>query len=152
MGNLIGSPFHVWLGCRFGQNGNYFASVLSLGRLCSLPSVLVVPCLLASSPPSLPALMMLLIQVKAFRLLPLIQLWSEDRVDGLSSAGRKHIRQHQSGPCTKIGILIRHALRSVSSKPREKTNDHLVPRMVAHALDLETGVDASATAGRCPTQ
>ena len=141
MGNLIGSPFHVWLGCRFGQNGNYFASVLSLGRLCSLPSVLVVPCLLASSPPSLPALMMLL-----------IQLWSEDRVDGLSSAGRKHIRQHQSGPCTKIGILIRHALRSVSSKPREKTNDHLVPRMVAHALDLETGVDASATAGRCPTQ
>ena len=141
MGNLIGSPFHVWLGCRFGQNGNYFASVLSLGRLCSLPSVLVVPCLLASSPPSLPALMM-----------PLIQLWSEDRVDGLSSAGRKHIRQHQSGPCTKIGILIRHAFRSVSSKPREKTNDHLVPRMVAHALDLETGVDASATAGRCPTQ
>lgn len=141
MGNLIGSPFHVWLGCRFGQNGNYFASVLSLGRLCSLPSVLVVPCLLASSPPSLPALMMLL-----------IQLWSEDRVDGLSSAGRKHIRQHQSGPCTKIGILIRHALRSVSSKPREKTNDHLVPRMVAHALDLEIGVDASATAGRCPTQ
>ena len=141
MGNLIGSPFHVWLGCRFGQNGNYFASVLSLGRLCSLPSVLVVPCLLASSPPSLPALMMLL-----------IQLWSEDRVDGLSSAGRKHIRQHQSGPCTKIGILIRHALRSVSSKPREKTNDHLVLRMVAHALDLETGVDASATAGRCPTQ
>ena len=141
MGNLIGSPFHVWLGCRFGQNGNYFASVLSLGRLCSLPSVLVVPCLLASSPPSLPALMMLL-----------IQLWSEDRVDGLSSAGRKHIRQHQSGPCTKIGIVIRHALRSVSSKPREKTNDHLVPRMVAHALDLETGVDASATAGRCPTQ
>ena len=141
MGNLIGSPFHVWLGCRFGQNGNYFASVLSLGRLCSLPSVLVVPCLLASPPPSLPALMMLL-----------IQLWSEDRVDGLSSAGRKHIRQHQSGPCTKIGIVIRHALRSVSSKPREKTNDHLVPRMVAHALDLETGVDASATAGRCPTQ
>ena len=141
MGNLIGSPFHVWLGCRFGQNGNYFASVLSLGRLCSLPSVLVVPCLLASSPPSLPALMMLL-----------IQLWSEDRVDGLSSAGRKHIRQHQSGPCTKIGILIRHALRSVSSKPREKTNDHLVPRMVAHALDLEIGVDASATADRCPTQ
>ena len=141
MGNLIGSPFHVWLGCRFGQNGNYFASVLSLGRLCSLPSVLVVPCLLASSPPSLPALMMLL-----------IQLWSEDRVDGLSSAGRKHIRQHQSGPCTEIGILIRHTLRSVSSKPREKTNDHLVPRMVAHALDLETKVDASATAGRFPTQ
>ena len=141
MGNLIGSPFHVWLGCRLGQNGNYFASVLSLGRLCSLPSVLAVPCLLASSPPSLPALMMLL-----------IQLWSEDRVDGLSSAGRKHIRQHQSGPCTKIGILIRHALRSVSSKPREKTNDHLVPRMVAHALDLETKVDASATAGRFPTQ